>query len=583
VDSLVQRIKDLDQIAFQQLCFHLMSERFPGAKVRYPEGVSGDEGVDLFQGDLTSGPTVWQCKAFQVTVIGDSQKAQIRDSLRDAVKNVSPRAWILCLNMNFDMKAARWFERLQRSYKARGVMVADPFEGLDVARELMFRRTLRDHYFPGLTLEVTELKALIKAASRGLESVDVTTLEKLTTEDAEEWIERLREKDPRFIYEVTFGGERGPTVFPPTKELGLVAAMTDGRKIVKAFARDLEALKLDPVSSHVEFSKGAQEKLLDFIRTGREQHWGPDEIRAFRSTVPLLSDVKFKPGTLSMSICSIPDDQVIPLKLIFRAADVSVSLDYVEFRKVRVGQEEVEIRTLGEPAFGMSLVLPTDISRSSTAMMSTHMPGNSIKNVVKVCSALRLLQMGCDLEIVALKLDAKLCTLRVEPLSLSFNEPFSAFIDDLNAISTKFNSNFILPEATSLSSDDEETFRLLRAFALSEPLNLTNFKSRLIKLPENAKLVPQQFRDEMMFRLEHENATATLFGAEIKLGPTVIQIDRAMVEKLPETLQRFASAKMGSSVPISLRPLTPVNFRLVERESLLSSRSREAEQGHISS
>jgi hypothetical protein len=99
VDSLVQRIKDLDQITFQQLCFQLMSVRFPSAKVRYPEGIAGDEGVDLFQGDLTNGPTVWQCKAFQVTVIGDSQKAQIRQSLRDAVQNVGPKVWILCLNM----------------------------------------------------------------------------------------------------------------------------------------------------------------------------------------------------------------------------------------------------------------------------------------------------------------------------------------------------------------------------------------------------------------------------------------------------------------------------------------------------
>jgi hypothetical protein len=42
--------------------------------------------------------------------------------------------------MNFDVKAARWFRRIQESYKALGVLVADPFEGMDIARELMFRR-----------------------------------------------------------------------------------------------------------------------------------------------------------------------------------------------------------------------------------------------------------------------------------------------------------------------------------------------------------------------------------------------------------------------------------------------------------
>jgi hypothetical protein len=572
VDSLVQRIKELDQITFQQLCFQLMSERFPTAKVRYPEGVAGDEGVDLFQGDLTIGPTVWQCKAFQVTLIGDSQKQQIRDSLRDAIKNIGPKVWILCLNMNLDMKGARWFNRLQESYKSRGIKVADPFEGLDVARELMFRRTLRNHYFPGLTLDVSELKALVKAAARGLESVDNAALEKLATEDAEEYLDRLRDKDARFVYEVTFGGERGPNVFPPPAEPMLISAMTDGRKIIKAFARDREALKLDPVSSHVEFSEGAEEKLLDFIRTGQEQLWGPDEIRAFRSTVPLFSDMKFVPGTFSMSVRSMPDDRVIPLKLTFTTADSRTSLEYVEFRRVRLGAEEVEIRTVGQAPLGLTLVLPTNTSRPATATVSTHLPGNNIRDVAKACGALKLLQRGCDLEIFALKLDAKLCTLQVEPLALSYNEGFFRFVEDLNAIATKFNSNFVLPEATAFSLDDEETFRILRAFTLSEPLDLANFTSRLIKSPENVDLVPQQFRDEMMFRMEHEGAIARLFGTQIKLGPTVIQIERAKVEGLVETLQRFAGAKMGTAVPISLRPLTPVQFLLVDRASLLSSR-----------
>jgi len=548
-----------------------MSERFPSAKIRYPEGAAGDEGVDLFQGDLTIGPTVWQCKAFQVTVIGDSQKTQIRESLRDAVKNVAPKVWILCLNMNLDMKAVRWFKRLQDSYKGRGVTVADPFDGLNVARELMFRRTLRNHYFPGLTIEVNELKALMKAAGRGLESIDDATLEKLTTEDAEEWLDRRRDKDPRFVYEVTFGGERGPSVFPPRREPGLVSAMTDGRKIVKAFARDLEALKWDPVLSQVEFSKAGGEKLLDFVRTGREQHWGPDEIRAFRSTMPLLSDVKFEPGTMSMNIRSMPDDRVIPLKLIFSGPDSRIALDYVEFRKIRGGAQEVEISTIGPAALGMTLVLPTRPTESATATVTTHLPGNSIRDVVSVGIALRLLQKGCELELFALKLGGTLCTLCIEPLALSFSETFFGFIDDLAAIATKFDSNFVLPEAAGFSSDDEETFRILRAFALSEPLNVTNLTARLMKSPENAGLVPQQFRGEMAFRMEHESATVTLFGTRINMGPTVIQIDRAEVERLPETLQRFAKAKVGTAVPISLRPLTPVTFLLVDPASLLKN------------
>jgi hypothetical protein len=65
-------------------------------------------------------------------------------------------------------------------------------------------------------------------------------------------------------------------------------------------------------------------------------------------------------------------------------------------------------------------------------------------------------------------------------------------------------------------------------------------------------------------RLEHENANATLFGVPIRLGPTRIQVDRAQVIQLSATMKKFTNAKMGTAVPIRLRPLVPVRFELVE-------------------
>ncbi|KAH0538342.1 hypothetical protein GP486_008782, partial [Trichoglossum hirsutum] len=261
-----------------------MSARYPSAKIRYPEGAAGDEGVDLFQGDLTRGSTVWQCKAFTVTILGDSQKRQIKESLRDAIKNVQPQQWILCLNLNLDTKAARWFERLQESYASQSIAVADPFDAMELARELMFRRTIRNHFFPNLMLDVQELRSLVKAAARGMDSIGDVDLEKLATENTEEYLDRLRQRDPRFTYEVTFGGERGPNVFPPPHEPNLISSMTDGRKIIKAYARDHEALRQDPVGSLFQFNETGGQKFLDFIRTGKEQVWTPEEIRAFKST-----------------------------------------------------------------------------------------------------------------------------------------------------------------------------------------------------------------------------------------------------------------------------------------------------------
>jgi hypothetical protein len=77
--------------------------------------------------------------------------------------------------------------------------------------------------------------------------------------------------------------------------------------------------------------------------------------------------------------------------------------------------------------------------------------------------------------------------------------------------------------------------------------------------------VPQQFRSEIVLRLEHENSNATLFGTPIRLGPTRIQVDRAQVIQLSATMKKFTNAKMGTAVPIPLRPLVPVRFELVDR------------------
>lgn len=325
--------------------------------------------------------------------------------------------------------------------------------------------------------------------------------------------------------------------------------------------------------SNLQFSDSGSQKYLDFIRMGKEQTWDPQEVSAFNSTFPLLSDIKFIPGSLAVSVRSMPDDRVIPLKLLFSRGGTQVVLDYVEFRKVRSGAEEVEIATVGTPPLGITLVLPFNGASEVTATFSTNLPGQMIQQVAKACDAFELLQSGCTLELVSLKLNGHLCTLACDPLPLRFKPRFLKFVKDLSAIAAKFNANFAMPSTLTLPPDEEEAFMLLRAFALNEPLELNRFTPTLIKSPENATIVPQQFRDEIVLRLEHENSTAVLFGTTIRLGSTKIQMDRVEVLQFSNTMKRFSGAKMGEAVPIPLRPLVPVRFEIVEPKALLSRSS----------
>ncbi len=95
MDSLYQRLKELDADTFQRLCFHILKERHPGLEVRRVEGASGDKGLDVFAGELYGKPAIWQCKSFR-NAVGKSQKDQIRESLKTALKRLT----VLKLNDN---------------------------------------------------------------------------------------------------------------------------------------------------------------------------------------------------------------------------------------------------------------------------------------------------------------------------------------------------------------------------------------------------------------------------------------------------------------------------------------------------
>jgi hypothetical protein len=558
MDALLQRLKELDQVTFQQLCFQVMSAKYPSARIHYVEGVAGDEGLDLFAGELSAGPAVWQCKAFQVTIIGDSQKNQIRKSLRDAVKNVSPKRWTLCLNMNFDAKGHRWFQGRKRSYAAEGVAV-ELIEGTDIARELLFRKTLRNYYFPGAALDPAEIRALFT----GTHALDDTALEKLTTENAEQWLERLTEKDARFAYEVTFGGDRGPKAFPPLPEPGLVAALTDGGKVIKMFARDVDALRLDPVGAQLHMSEEGAKKVLDLIRTGKDQHWTPEEIRGFTTTLPILSGIKFQAGALTIETRSLPDNKVVPLRPTLTSGASTMTIRYVEFRKMRAGTHEVELATVGEEPLGLRFVLPFDGSSPAQVTISKHLVGKEVKAAAQAANALRMLQNGCEIEIFSLKLNSPLGVLQGEPIDVGLPPGFFSFIEDLAKIAERFNARLTLPDPETFTEDDEKAFLMLRAFATNGTMQLGNVTVTVVKSDENAQLFPEQLAELTVFRVEYADYRATLFGTELHSGPCAIQVDQAEVKNFAQTIAQFRKAAIGEAVTLSLRPVAPVKYLLL--------------------
>ena len=107
---------------FEKICIQLMQSKFNNA---YPVKVSqGDDGIDIFVGHFSNSIDVYQCKYF-IDGVGDSQRAQIRESFNRAVSTdrYTLNNWYLCLPCVLNEKEHIWWwswkKKMEDKYNVR--------------------------------------------------------------------------------------------------------------------------------------------------------------------------------------------------------------------------------------------------------------------------------------------------------------------------------------------------------------------------------------------------------------------------------------------------------------------------------
>ena len=159
MNELLAHLRVLDPQRFELLIFHLLSARYPTLSIKHINGEAGDEGVDVFTGQLNGQPTIWQCKAF-ANGVKDSQKQQIKDSLNKALKYHTPRRWILCLNTDLDTKTMGWFQKLTQSKAHLTEIILE--QGSDTLNQLLYEHTIRESFFPTITINTVMVREHLK-------------------------------------------------------------------------------------------------------------------------------------------------------------------------------------------------------------------------------------------------------------------------------------------------------------------------------------------------------------------------------------------------------------------------------------
>ncbi len=97
---------------FEKICVELFQNIY---KDTYPVNPSpGDDGIDILVGELSESIIVFQCKYF-IDGIGNSQKAQIKESYKMVTSKYRVKEWNLCVPIVFTTKEHTWWSNWKSS------------------------------------------------------------------------------------------------------------------------------------------------------------------------------------------------------------------------------------------------------------------------------------------------------------------------------------------------------------------------------------------------------------------------------------------------------------------------------------
>ena len=181
---------------FEKLCKLLLLKEYPSLQTI--DGRAGDEGKDCFIGTFEKATHVFQVKHFDR--IEDSQKAQIRESLKTAWK-YRPKKWTLLVSTEFDKHVWKWFDKLRKTYrdveldvwqapKIEVLVLDEKNQGLIEEFPELFPVTARDEHTVRLALKVAleNSGSLTQEAAKSLLS-QIDNKEKLI-----QWVKTSRNK-----------------------------------------------------------------------------------------------------------------------------------------------------------------------------------------------------------------------------------------------------------------------------------------------------------------------------------------------------------------------------------------------------
>lgn len=553
-------MRDLDHETFENLCFHILKEKYPTADIKHVDGEGGDSGIDVFSGNLTDGPTIWQCKHFTRS-ISKAQKRQVTDSLQTALRNFRPRRWVLCVPVDLRTPAHQWFQDLTQKYASQ--VLIELFQGSDIENELVYRKNIREAFFPGLDLEVVRK---VSEVALGKRQQTIEQLSEAMREDVNEYLRRLEEKDARFKPRLTLTSEFAPPSWPDVvthrPEPGLVMTFHEGQKRIDFFARDHEALRLDPPRFSLVVKDAGVKKLEEFLKLGLPQEFAPNEVVELRCPLNFPMGIE-SDGLIIKQFPALGN----PLNLQINISNDSEAVVYeaISFVLMRSGTEEVEIATNDDKLPGkLSLIFQPHLKAMRTKF-NIHSEGRWIREVVKLRQANRILSGGGRIELSLAGSGEHVAVGQAEAAPRSTSDDF---LDDILNNMLEVSETFGVAIQMTGSIDAATLHDLAIALEIARKGQITREDIEMVtyNLVNDKQLHTKNWwatlsiPSDLHITSQPWNQPLRIMGTVFDPGPCDIYFDKVELCDWQQTKETCDTANNGEPVQFKFKVLAPVQF-----------------------
>lgn len=321
-----------------------------------------------------------------------------------------------------------------------------------------------------------------------------------------------------------------------------MATIADDKKTIQVFARDHEALRLDPPKLNFTAIGDGVTKVLEFHKTGLPLELGPGEITNLNCDLfPLLSFTQDEAAPSRIQLSQRLDTlESLPLRLTLG----SVVYEYADFRISRVGSDELELQSSGDLPFQMQVVFIGDSVQLGNVTFKSRFEGSHFREISKFIDALDSIRGNNHLELYNLKLGRTLIRAsagQVEDNMIS--EPLRRLVDDAVMIADHYGTEL---RYRSDIEPDLPIFERLVNLARGIVRPVTSLRLKL-KKTANVKI----YRDSL-FRLISPPEEVQVFGETVKTGQIISDFGKANISKTD--IARHNRAGIGETAEITIRP-----------------------------